>query len=128
TGAPKAVVIPHQAIVRLLINVSYVELGPGKVLSHLASPTFDASTFEIWGALLNGARCVVGPGVVPNIRELEELIRTTGVDTLFLTTALFNLIVDENVQILRSVRQVLTGGEASSTTHFSKATQHLPQC
>jgi nonribosomal peptide synthetase DhbF len=127
TGTPKGVVIPHQAIVRLLIRVTYVELGPSKALLHLASPTFDASTFEIWGALLNGARCILSPGGVPTIPQLEELIRTEGVDTLFLTTALFNLIVDEKVEILRPVKQVLIGGEASSTTHFSKATQHLQQ-
>ena len=56
TGRPKGVVIPHRAIVRLVIGTDYLQLGPGDVVAHIANPAFDASTFEIWGALLNGAR------------------------------------------------------------------------
>jgi len=114
-------------VVRLLVNVEYVALGPERTLLHLASPTFDASTLK------SGERCCTELDACcirtlrQPIQQLEEVIRDKAVDTLFLTTALFNLIVDEKVEILRNVKQVLTGGEASSPAHFSKAAQQLPQ-
>ena len=58
TGAPKGVLIPHRAVLRLVCGTDYVQLGPDDVVAQIANPAFDASTFEFWGALLNGARIV----------------------------------------------------------------------
>ena len=56
SGRPKGVAISHRAVLRLVCDTDYVALGPGDVVAQLANPAFDASTFEFWGALLNGAR------------------------------------------------------------------------
>ena len=58
TGAPKGVAVPHCAITRLVRNTNYLDLGPRDRIAHLSNVCFDAATFEIWGALLNGG-CVV---------------------------------------------------------------------
>ncbi len=93
TGAPKGVAVPHRAVARLVKNTDYVRLGPDDVVAQVSNPAFDAATFEIWGALLNGARLVVIPSdIVLSPPRLAEALARHGVTTLFLTTALFNLV------------------------------------
>ena len=55
TGRPKGVLIAHRAVSRLVCGSDYVRLGADDVVAHLSNPAFDATTFEVWGALLNGA-------------------------------------------------------------------------
>jgi aspartate racemase len=126
TGEPKGAAVPHRAILRLLLGVDYVDLGAGETLLQLGPMSFDASTFELWGALLHGGRCVLFPERVPTVAMLGETLRRHGVTTLFLTTALFNLVIDEAPEILRGVRQLLTGGEALSVAHVRRAFEQLP--
>jgi amino acid adenylation domain-containing protein len=113
TGTPKGVVVPHRAVLRLVCNTDYVELGHGDVVGQLANPAFDASTFEFWGPLLNGARIV--PIAKPTAlapRALAATIAREGITTLFLTTALFNAVAREVPDAFRPCRTVLFGGEA----------------
>jgi amino acid adenylation domain-containing protein len=126
TGSPKGVAIPHRAVARLLFGADYVRLDATRVLLQLAPAFFDAATFEIWGALLHGGRCVLFPDKLPTLHKLHAALETNHVTTLFLTTALFNTIIDENAQILAGVEQLLTGGEAHSVPHMRKALRELP--
>lgn len=126
TGQPKAVAVPHRAVVRLVTGQEYAAMGPGEVFLFHSAPTFDAITFEIWGALLNGGRVVIaGPGVVP-IGELARLIQDYQVTTAWLTAALFSLIVEEDPGALRPLRQLLTGGEAVPAASLAAARRLLP--
>jgi len=127
TGPPKAVAVPHRAILRLLLGIDYVRLGPEENLLQMAPLTFDAATFEIWGALLHGGRCVLFPGRVANVTELGDVLRRHQVTTLLLTSALFNVVIDEAPDILRNVRQLLVGGEALSVRHVRRAMTLLLQ-
>ena len=127
TGRPKGVTVPQRGILRLVVDADYVELGPGRTLLQVSPPTFDASSFELWGALLNGGRCVLYPGRIPTLPGLRAQLTEHGVDTLWLTAALFNLVVDEDVTMLRGVRQLLTGGEALSVSHVRRALAALPE-
>ncbi|HEB86841.1 MAG TPA: amino acid adenylation domain-containing protein, partial [Gammaproteobacteria bacterium] len=126
TGKPKGVCIPHQAVTRLVFGANYVTLDASKTLLHMAPISFDAATFELWGALLQGGRCVLYPEPVPTPEGLKAVIAEQGVDTLWLTAAFFNVVVDTDAEILGSVKQVLTGGEALSVSHIRKALQQLP--
>jgi amino acid adenylation domain-containing protein len=126
TGRPKGVAVPHRGVLRLLLGVDYAQLDERQTFLLLSPISFDASTFELWGALLHGARCAIFPEPVPTIEKLGKALERYRVSTLFLTTALFNLVVDEAPQILRSVRQLLSGGEAVSPTHVREALQRLP--
>ncbi|HEU0301873.1 MAG TPA: amino acid adenylation domain-containing protein, partial [Longimicrobium sp.] len=126
TGRPKGVVIPHRGIVRLVCGVRVYGFGPGDVVLHASSPGFDASTLEVWGALLNGGRLAVLPAGPPALAELGALIRGEGVTWAYFSVGLFNQVVDERVDDLRGLRQLCTGGEALSVAHVRRALEALP--
>jgi amino acid adenylation domain-containing protein len=126
TGTPKGVMVPHRGVVRLVCGVDYMRLGAGHVYLLLAPVSFDASTFELWGALLHGAQCIVFPQDVPEIDRLESVIKRHRVTTLWLTASLFNMIIDESPHILSGVQQLLIGGEALSVSHVRRALESLP--
>ena len=91
-------------------------------MAHLSNVSFDAATFEIWGALLNGGRVVVIPrdtALAP--RELAARLESEEVTTLFITTALFNQLVREEPAALAGLTHVLTGGEAVDPGAFARA-------
>ncbi len=111
TGRPKGVMIPHRGVVRLVVNPSYVTLTPEETLLQLAPLSFDASTFEIWGSLLNGACLLVYPPGPVDLHELAGFIQSQGVTTLWLTSALFHAMMETAPQALAGVRQLLAGGD-----------------
>ncbi len=128
TGRPKGVMIPHRAVMRLVLGANYVTLDSNSVVLQLAPVSFDASTFEIWGPLLNGGRCVLFPkNGPPDPCELRSVVNEKAVNTLWLTASLFNSIVAESPETLTGVRQILTGGEALSAQHVRLAQKHLPE-
>jgi thioesterase domain-containing protein/acyl carrier protein len=114
-------------VARLVLGQSFARLDETRVIAQLAPASFDASTFEIWGALLNGGALVVPPGdQLPELSRLGEILKSSRVTTLWLTAALFNTIVDEDPSVLEPVEEVLTGGEALSVPHVCKALAALP--
>ena len=120
TGRPKGVQISHRSVVRLVKSTNYVSLTPDEVLLQLAPLSFDASTFEIWGAQLNGAQLVVMPPTTPSLAELAAAIKRYRVSTLWLTAGLFHLMVDEQLEALKGVPQLLAGGDVLSVPHVQK--------
>ena len=126
TGPPKAVCVPHRAVARLVCDVDYINLGTETRFLQLAPLSFDASTLEIWGPLLNGGAVVVHPEDVPDLTELGRTIADHKVTTAWLTAALFNQVVDRAPQILHSLSELLTGGEALSVPHVVRALAALP--
>jgi aspartate racemase len=125
SGLPKGVSIPHRAVVRLVKNTNYVCLSATDVVLQLATMSFDASTFEIWGCLLNGSRLIVFPSKMLSLAQIGFAIRNYRVSVLFLTTGLFNQMVDYELNSLECVRQVLTGGDVSSKAHVRRAFERL---
>ena len=77
TGEPKGVAVPHRAVVRLVRGTGYARFGPDEVFLQLAPYAFDASTLELWGALLHGGRLVIPPPGVLSPAELGELLEPT---------------------------------------------------
>ena len=126
TGLPKAVGIPHKGVVRLTKNNQYQRLHSSKRTLQASSISFDAATFEIWSSLLNGGTLVLYPDTVFSPLGLEQLILEERIDTVFLTTALFNMLMDDRPKALRTVPLVLTGGEALSPEHIKIACNHCP--
>jgi amino acid adenylation domain-containing protein len=126
TGIPKGVAVTHRGVVRLLFGTDYAALDSRQTFLHHSSISFDASTFEVWGALLHGACCVLFPEKAPVSKPLGEAIEKHGVTTLWLTAAFYNSIIDEAPTILRSVRQLIIGGEALSPDHVRRGLQLLP--
>ncbi|WNG57632.1 AMP-binding protein [Archangium gephyra] len=111
TGRPKGVGVPHRAVARLVLGAEYVKLGAGEVVLQLAPMAFDASTLEVWGALLSGAKLVVYPAGTPTLEELGRALGEYGVTVLWLTAALFEQMQARQAEALSKVRQVLAGGD-----------------
>ncbi len=128
TGIPKGVCTTHRGIVRLVKSSNYVNLSAEEIILQAAPISFDASTFEIWGALLNGGKLVLLPTQKPSLKELGETLEKYHISTLWLTAGLFHLMVDEQPQSLKSVRQLLAGGDVISPIHAQKLQQIHPNC
>jgi amino acid adenylation domain-containing protein len=127
TGKPKGVAVPHRAVNRLVCNTDYVKLDQSDRVAQAASCSFDAATFEVWGALLHGARLVgITKDVVLSPRDLAATIRQQGITALFLTTALFNQLARELPSAFNSVRHLLFGGEAVDPQWVKEVLQHSP--
>ncbi len=128
TGRPKGVMTPHRGVARLVKDNDYASFDRNEVFLHLAPLTFDACTFEIWGALLNGAKLAIVESIRPSLDEIAEAIGTYGVTTMWLTAGLFHLMVDHKLDALRPLRQLLAGGDVLSPSHVQKVLRALPGC
>jgi amino acid adenylation domain-containing protein len=125
TGRPKGVRVPHRAVARLVLDADYLRIGPDDVFLQYAPVAFDASTLEIWGPLLNGARLVVPPHDLPPT-SLGAVVRQEGVTVLWLTAGLFHEMVDAGLADLGGLRYLLAGGDALSVPHVNRALAALP--
>lgn len=112
TGRPKGVAVPHRAIVRLVRNADYVAVASTDRVAQVSHPAFDALTFEVWGALLNGATLVMVPkDVLLAPERTATLLRAQRIDVMFLTTSLFHHVAAADPAAFGCVRDLLTGGE-----------------
>ena len=125
TGEPKGAVIPHRAIVRLVKNPGYMQFSDDQVFLQASPLSFDASIFEIWGALLNGAELVIPPAGLLSLERIGAAIGEHGVTTLFLTSGLFHLMIDQCPEPLRKLRYLVSGGDVMSPSHVAKAARLL---
>ncbi|MCG6927684.1 MAG: amino acid adenylation domain-containing protein, partial [Acidobacteria bacterium] len=126
TGAPKGTEIPHRGVNRLVRAVDYMDFGPETAGFHMLSLAFDASVLEIWSVLLNGGRLFVYPERIPTAAGLSAAIKRHRLNSMIMSTAIFNAVVDEDPRCLRGVRHVLMGGEAMSPAHVRRAYAALP--
>ncbi|NVD40193.1 non-ribosomal peptide synthetase [Ensifer sp. HO-A22] len=128
TGRPKGVAIPHRGIARLALDQTYVEISSADVVLHAATIAFDASTFEVWAALTNGASIAGLPDGTFSIGRLRDVIRDSAVTVSLLTTGLFNLLADFASGPLPSLRHMLFGGEVASAEHVKRFQTAHPHC
>ncbi|MBE9499859.1 AMP-binding protein [Streptomyces sp. GKU 257-1] len=127
TGIPKGVVATHRAVDRLVRPADYADLRAGDdVVSHLGSVSFDSTTFDIWATLLNGATLAVGPAGSPSVADIRDYLARHRVTVALLPTGLLHQVIDLDVEALRGVRSVLTGGEALSVEHCRTLLDALP--
>ncbi|MCH8619393.1 non-ribosomal peptide synthetase [Undibacterium sp. TS12] len=125
TGRAKAVMISHGNVTRLAKTPSFITLDDTEVFLLVSPLTFDASTIEIWGALLNGAKLAIASPHMHAVDAIAEAVTRHHVSVLWLTAGLFNAIVDHRPEILCSLRQLLTGGDALSAQHVRQAQKLL---
>jgi amino acid adenylation domain-containing protein len=121
TGTPKGVMVEHQGIVRLVCNSDYISFDSDDRVAQISNASFDAITFELWGALLNGASLV---GISRETSLGPVLLRKTmaaqSISTVFLTTSLFNRLATECPSVFHKVRNVITGGETADAEAVKK--------
>ena len=128
TGTPRAIAVEHRAVVNLVQAGSYVHFGPEEVFLQAAPLAFDASTFEIWGALTNGATLALLPGDYPEPALLAEVVQRERVSTLWLTAGLFHQLAEDGLAALRPVRQLVVGGDVLAPGAVRRALTALPHC
>ena len=127
TGTPKGVVVPHAAVNRLVINNGYAEILPEDAIAHCSNPAFDASTFEIWGALLNGARTVIVPHQqLMDPAQFAQVLGQQKVSHLFLTIGLFNQYADTLAEVFARLKYLITGGDVIEPNTVYRVLQQCP--
>ncbi|HEU4562676.1 MAG TPA: amino acid adenylation domain-containing protein, partial [Longimicrobium sp.] len=113
TGKPKGVMVAHRHVVQLVVETDYVQIRPGDRVAQASNASFDALTFEAWGAFLNGATLVGIPrDVLLSPPALREMLREERITTLYQTTALLNQLSREQPDVFAPLREVLFGGQA----------------
>lgn len=127
TGRPKAVGVPHHAIANLVLGQRHADLEAATAILQAAPFSFDASTFELWGALLNGKTCVIHSEEVPSAPGLRETIERHGVDLAWFTASLFNMLVEDGADVLGALRCVIAGGETLSPRHVRRFQEQCPR-
>jgi amino acid adenylation domain-containing protein/FkbM family methyltransferase len=126
TGTPKGVIIPRSAVVRIARENGYIQLDQNDRVLQWSNLAFDGSVFDVFGALLNGAALVtVSPAIRMSVDLLGESILKEAVTVFFITTAMFNVLVDECLPDLRNLRHLLFGGERVSLPHTRRALDYL---
>ncbi|WP_031167340.1 non-ribosomal peptide synthetase [Streptosporangium roseum] len=124
TGRPKGVAVRHRDVLALVSDRRWAD-GHRRLLMH--SPhAFDASTYEIWVPLLNGGTVVVAPPGELDPATIGALVAGHRLTALFITTALFNLVAEEEPGAFAGLREVLTGGEAASAEAMRRVREACP--
>lgn len=126
TGTPKGSEVPHRSFMGFMFGVDYLRLDAGQIWLQHSSLSWDGLTLELWTPLLHGGCCVLYPDRIPTPEGLSQIIQDHQINTLWLTTALFNLMIDTCPEGLRGIQQLLTGGETPSIDHIRRALQVLP--
>jgi mycobactin peptide synthetase MbtE len=125
TGEPKGVVSLHRGTARLFDDCEFADFGPGIAMPQLAPVPWDGFTLDCWGVLLNGGTSVfVDDLLIP--RTLRQLVARDGVNALFLTTSLFNMMVDDDLGAFDGMRWVVIGGERVSGVHIGRFVARYP--
>ena len=124
TGKPKGAMLEHCGVLRLVVDTTWLKFSSDDVVLEISALSFDLSTFEIWGPLLNGG-CVVTVPQTPALWEVGHLLEKFKVTTLWLTAGLFNVVMEEQPEAIRGLRYLLTGGDIASPRHARTALMHL---
>jgi amino acid adenylation domain-containing protein len=126
TGVPKGVVVPHRAVDRLVRQNGFGQVGPGDVVAQLAPVSFDAATFEIWGALAAGAVLALGPSGVLGTAELGRFLAERRVSVLWLTAGLFGQVAADDVSVFGGLRLLLAGGDVLPAAGCRAVLERVP--
>ncbi|WP_373545576.1 amino acid adenylation domain-containing protein [Chamaesiphon sp.] len=127
TGQPKGVCVAHRGVNRLIVNTNYINLQEQDVVGLASNFSFDAVTFEIWGALVHGAKLVgIERDVMLSPHQLANSIQSQKISTLFLTTALFNQIANAVPSAFNSLQNLMFGGEAVDVSAVKAVLKHQP--
>ncbi|WP_047679530.1 AMP-binding protein, partial [Xenorhabdus sp. NBAII XenSa04] len=127
TGTPKGVLVPHRAVVRLVINNGYAAIEPDDRVAFTANPAFDASTFEVWAPLLNGgALVVIDHTTLLTPVELIRVLQTHRITVLWLTIGLFNRLAVELSVVLPQIKMLIFGGDIPDLSVIAQVLKHRP--
>ncbi|MCL6588810.1 MAG: amino acid adenylation domain-containing protein [Firmicutes bacterium] len=121
TGHPKGVMVEHRSVVRLVKNTNYIHFDADDRILLTGAVMFDATTFEIWGALLNGLQlCLISEAEILDPGKLGAAILKYNITTLWLTSPLFNHLAQQRPELFKSLKNLLVGGDVLSPQHINR--------
>ncbi|OPG13064.1 non-ribosomal peptide synthetase [Microbispora sp. GKU 823] len=126
TGVPKAAMVTHRGLVRLVMAPGRHTFGGAGTIAQHHSISFDASQNELWNALLTGACLAVQPGDFRSVDQLDDFLRAHRVEAMSFSAGFFHAIADTDPGILSGLRKVVVGGEALSPAHCARVRGALP--
>ncbi|MCB2411218.1 non-ribosomal peptide synthetase, partial [Hymenobacter lucidus] len=127
TGRPKGVMIEHRSVVRLVRNTNYVPMRAGDQLLQTGSLSFDATTFELWGMLLNGGTLHLVPQAhLLDIQRLKHYLLDAQITTAWFTSFWFNQLVDLDLELFSGLKYILVGGDKLSPRHIKAVKEAYP--
>ncbi len=127
TGKAKAVIVDHRSVVRLVKNTNFMKFNPGDRILKTGALDFDASTLEIWGPLLNGLQLhLVSKEAMLTPSRLKETVYKNAITTMWMTSPLFNQMVDEDSEIFKGLRNLIVGGDVLSPPHINRLKNRFP--
>ncbi len=127
TGEPKGTLIPHRAVNRLVFNTNYIQIDSTDCIAHVSNVAFDAATFELWGALLHGARLVIfNKDLLLSPEEFSLELKKWKVSAMFLTSSLFNLLSRVKPDAFQTLKTLIVGGEALDPTAVRYVLENNP--
>ncbi|RBL90283.1 non-ribosomal peptide synthetase [Chitinophaga flava] len=128
TGTPKGVVVTHRNVVRLVKDTNYITFTPEQTLLATGAFSFDATTFEYWGMLLNGGKLVICPTTaLLQSHLLAATLRENKVDTIWFTAGWFHQLIDADITIFEGLKTILAGGDKLSPQHVNTLLHHYPE-
>jgi mycobactin peptide synthetase MbtE len=127
TGPPKAVIAPHRGVVRLYDECEWMPAGPDMTMPQLSASSWDGFVVDCWGPLLTGGTTILVDDQILLPDTLGELRDRHGVNVVFLTPSLFNMLVEEGVRAFAGIPAVLIGGERASQAHARRFLEHHPE-
>ena len=126
TGTPKGVLLSHRNVVSIAKESNIINMTEKDKVLQLCNYAFDVSVAEIMCSLLNSAELfVMEKDDVMNINKVSKVIKENNISFIFTTTAIFNLIVDTNIDALESIRRISIGGEKASVYHLNKGFKRI---
>ncbi|KAI6765955.1 hypothetical protein HG530_007025 [Fusarium avenaceum] len=117
TGKPKGVMVEHRSILRLVMqsNCTQYLTGNGAV-AHMANTIFDASTLEIYVALLNGLTLVcLDHDLVLDHVALQKAFSEERIGAAFFTPAHLKQILADSPMTLSQLDTLMVGGDRFDT-------------
>ncbi len=127
TAKPKGVMVSHRNVIRLVKNTNFIQLNQETRILQTGAPVFDATTFEIWGSLLNGGQLVLAhQNIILEVDKLASLLVKSAINTLWLTSPLFNQLSRQNPLLFSPLRYLLVGGDILSPSHVNEVKRKFP--
>ncbi|MBF0572700.1 MAG: amino acid adenylation domain-containing protein, partial [Desulfamplus sp.] len=127
TGLPKGTLLEHRQMLRLIYKPDGLILKRGGRMSQTTAFSFDVHVFEIWGGLINGCCvCVPPEAAIVEAPRMKSYIQGHKLQTMWLTTSLFNQFVEADITMLEGVEQLIVGGEKLSTPHINRVKKRFP--
>ncbi|MEU4250209.1 amino acid adenylation domain-containing protein [Amycolatopsis sp. NPDC026612] len=126
TGRPKGVAVTHANVLSLAGDPGWDGGHHDRVL-HYSVQGFDACVYEIWVPLLRGGTVVIAPDCRVDTDLLARTIRAGAPSAVYLTTALFAAMAQDEPAALGRLREVWTGGDVLAPAVLARALRECPE-